>query len=105
MIKSLGTALLSAVCQREACNSGREAEQNLQKMRGRRSKDHDTSCEQLGGFRQYYFNSYGDFARLASHMLCEIGANNMAQIVDEANAVFGPVGRYRPFAIATTIAR
>jgi hypothetical protein len=45
-----------------------------------------------GGFHQYYFNSYGDFARGASRMLREIGANNMAQIVDEANAVFGPVG-------------
>jgi hypothetical protein len=45
-----------------------------------------------GGFHQYYFNSSGDFARYASRMLREIGAKNMAQIVDEANAVFGPVG-------------
>lgn len=45
-----------------------------------------------GGFHQYYFNCYGNFAHLASPMLREIGAKIMAQIVDEANAVFGPTG-------------
>src|SRR5882724_10073423 len=45
-----------------------------------------------GGFHQYWFNSYGDFARLASPILREIGVSNMAQIVDEANAEFGPGG-------------
>ena len=45
-----------------------------------------------GGFHQYYFNSYGDFARHAARMLREIGASRMAEIVDEANAVFGPGG-------------
>jgi len=45
-----------------------------------------------GGFHQYYFNSYGDFACRVSSMLREIGANHVAQIVDEANAVFGSVG-------------
>jgi hypothetical protein len=45
-----------------------------------------------GGFNQYYFNSYGNFARLASPMLRQIGANHMAQIVEEANALFGPAG-------------
>jgi len=45
-----------------------------------------------GGFHQYYFNSYGNFARLAPGMLRGIGASHMAQIIDEANAVFGPLG-------------
>jgi hypothetical protein len=45
-----------------------------------------------GGFHQYYFNRYGNFAWLAHRMLREIGASHMAEIIDAANAVFGPVG-------------
>jgi hypothetical protein len=45
-----------------------------------------------GGFEQYYFNSGGDFATMAPSALREIGAHEMARIVDEANAHFGPVG-------------
>jgi GGDEF domain-containing protein len=45
-----------------------------------------------GGFHQYYFNGYGNFARLAPRMLRQIGASQTAQIVAEANALFGPEG-------------
>jgi len=45
-----------------------------------------------GGFDQYYFNSAGDYARCAPAALHEIGAHKMAQIVERANALFGPDG-------------
>ncbi len=45
-----------------------------------------------GGFDQYYFNSSGDQSRLAPEALRAIGANRMAEIVTQANAVFGPDG-------------
>jgi hypothetical protein len=45
-----------------------------------------------GGFDQYYLNSSGDHAHDAPRALRAVGAETMAQIVDDANAVFGPGG-------------
>lgn len=45
-----------------------------------------------GGFDQYYFNGAGEHARLVPAALHEIGAHKMAQIVERANALFGPDG-------------
>src|SRR5262245_35236339 len=45
-----------------------------------------------GGFDQYYFNSYGDYALLAPAALREIGAISMAALVERANSAFGPGG-------------
>ena len=45
-----------------------------------------------GGFDQYYFNSGGNFAKLAPGALRFIGAHAAAQIVESANARFGPNG-------------
>jgi hypothetical protein len=45
-----------------------------------------------GGFDQYYFNSSGDQSRFAPDALRAIGAHQMADIVSQANAVFGPGG-------------
>ena len=45
-----------------------------------------------GGFFQYYSNSAGDNSLLAPSKLRAIGANNMARIVEEANAIFGSAG-------------
>jgi hypothetical protein len=45
-----------------------------------------------GGFDQYYFNSYGDFALKAPAALRKIGATTMASIVEAANAIFGANG-------------
>jgi Domain of unknown function (DUF4375) len=48
-----------------------------------------------GGFDQYYFNSSGDRAFFAAEALERIGASQMAAIVREANALFGPEGPSR----------
>jgi hypothetical protein len=45
-----------------------------------------------GGFNQYYFNSYGDFALEVPGYLRAIGADQAATIVETANAAFGPDG-------------
>lgn len=45
-----------------------------------------------GGFEQYYFNSYGDQAKRVPSALRLIGAGQMAELVERANAVFGPEG-------------
>ena len=45
-----------------------------------------------GGFSQYYYNSSGDHAMHAPGALRAIGANQMAGIVDKANAQFGAGG-------------
>jgi Domain of unknown function (DUF4375) len=45
-----------------------------------------------GGFDQYYFNSSGDQANFAPKALRAIGAERIAAIVTQANAVFGPDG-------------
>ena len=45
-----------------------------------------------GGFSQYYFNSHGDNSAYAPAALRAVGANAMARIVDQANAVFGRAG-------------
>ncbi len=45
-----------------------------------------------GGFEQYYFNSYGDQAKSAPSALRVIGANRMADLVEQANAAFGLKG-------------
>jgi hypothetical protein len=45
-----------------------------------------------GGFHQYYFNSSGDYAYFAPTALRKIGALSMADIVERANAAFGPGG-------------
>jgi hypothetical protein len=45
-----------------------------------------------GGFDQYYFNSYGDQAKICPSALRLIGANRMAELVELANAEFGPDG-------------
>jgi hypothetical protein len=45
-----------------------------------------------GGFDQYYLNSYGDFAVPVVGFLRTIGAQNMAQLVEEANSRFSPSG-------------
>ena len=42
-----------------------------------------------GGFDQYYFNSYGDQAQIAPAALRQIGATQMAALVERANAQFG----------------
>lgn len=48
-----------------------------------------------GGFDQYYFNSAGDLAFHAPVALRKIGAHHMAQIIDDANKLFGPNGPAR----------
>ncbi|MCC4597476.1 DMP19 family protein [Xanthomonas campestris pv. phormiicola] len=45
-----------------------------------------------GDFDQYYFNSYGDQAKMAPSALRAIGANRMAEIVELANTEFGQEG-------------
>jgi hypothetical protein len=45
-----------------------------------------------GGFDQYFFNSWGDYAFFAPSALERIGAPTMAAIASRANAVFGPDG-------------
>ena len=45
-----------------------------------------------GGFDQFFFNSYGGLGPAASAALRAIGASQMAEIVDEAIARFGPGG-------------
>ena len=45
-----------------------------------------------GGFEQYFFNSAGDLARDAPSALRRIGASKMADVVEAANATFGPKG-------------
>ena len=45
-----------------------------------------------GGFDQYYFNSSGNQAVWAPAALRMIGAAQAADIVERANAVFGPEG-------------
>jgi hypothetical protein len=45
-----------------------------------------------GGFDQYYFNSAGDHAIEAVTSLEAIGANHTADLVKQANALFGPAG-------------
>jgi hypothetical protein len=45
-----------------------------------------------GGFHQYYFNSAGDTAYYAPTAMRAIGARAMADIVERANARFGPDG-------------
>ena len=45
-----------------------------------------------GGFDQYYFNSYGNYADRVIGYLKSIGAPNMARIVERANERFGPTG-------------
>jgi hypothetical protein len=42
-----------------------------------------------GGFDQYYFNSSGDHALDAEESLKAIGAKHTAQLVKQANALFG----------------
>ena len=48
-----------------------------------------------GGFDQFYFNGVGDLAFFAPAALRLIGAHRMADIVIQANAVFGPDGPAR----------
>jgi hypothetical protein len=45
-----------------------------------------------GGFDQYYFNSSGDHALDAEESLTAIGAKQTAQLVEQANALFGASG-------------
>lgn len=45
-----------------------------------------------GGFNQFYYNSAGDIANEVVHSLNEIGAPKTAQIVLEANRLFGDFG-------------
>jgi hypothetical protein len=45
-----------------------------------------------GGFSQYYFNSYGDFAAETPTHLRSIGAHQAAGLVEQANLAFGPGG-------------
>jgi hypothetical protein len=45
-----------------------------------------------GGFDQYYFNSSGDLAGDAVESLNAIGAKNTADVVRQANALFGAGG-------------
>ena len=45
-----------------------------------------------GGFDQYYFNSYGDFAAETPSLLRAIGADQAAALVEQANAAFGIAG-------------
>jgi hypothetical protein len=45
-----------------------------------------------GGFDQYYFNGSGDQAFYAPDALQSIGARKMADIVTNANKMFGPDG-------------
>ena len=45
-----------------------------------------------GGMHQYLLNSSGDFARETPDVFRRIGAAEAAQILDEANAFFGPNG-------------
>jgi hypothetical protein len=45
-----------------------------------------------GGFHQYYFNSAGDTAYYAPTAMRAIGARAIADIVERANARFGPDG-------------
>ena len=49
----------------------------------------------MEGFDQYYFNSAGERAFFAAEALERIGALQMAAIVREANAHFGPEGPSR----------
>jgi hypothetical protein len=48
-----------------------------------------------GGFEQFYFNSAGDLAFFAPTALRLIGANRMADIALQANAILGPDGPAR----------
>src|SRR5262245_26051520 len=48
-----------------------------------------------GGFAQFYFNGAGDLASFAPTALRLIGADRMAEIVTQANAMFGPEGPAR----------
>lgn len=45
-----------------------------------------------GGFDQYYFNSYGDFAAETAAHLRAIGAHQAAVLVERANNAFGAEG-------------
>lgn len=45
-----------------------------------------------GGFDQYYFNSYGDFAAETPSLLRTIGAHQAANLVERANSAFGHEG-------------
>lgn len=45
-----------------------------------------------GGFHQYYFNSSGDHALDTEEFLKAIGANHTADLVKQANALFGAAG-------------
>jgi hypothetical protein len=45
-----------------------------------------------GGFDQYYFNSYGDFAAETPSFLRAIGADHAAALVEQANTAFGAEG-------------
>ena len=48
-----------------------------------------------GGFVQYFFNSVGDYAHEAPSAFREIGALLTAEVVEQANALFGPNGPNR----------
>jgi Domain of unknown function (DUF4375) len=45
-----------------------------------------------GGFDQYYFNSSGDHALDVEESLKAIGAKHTAQLVEQANTLFGATG-------------
>jgi hypothetical protein len=45
-----------------------------------------------GGFTQFYFNSSGELARSAEQAARVVGCDEVAEIVREANALFGPGG-------------
>ena len=45
-----------------------------------------------GGFDQYYFNSSGDHALVAEESMKAIGARHTAELIKQANALFGAAG-------------
>ena len=45
-----------------------------------------------GGFHQFFFNSYGECAHFVPIALRILGAPQMAQLAERANAIFGDAG-------------
>jgi len=48
-----------------------------------------------GGFAAYFFSAYGDFASETLAALSRIGAHDVASVLREAIALFGPTGPSR----------
>jgi hypothetical protein len=58
-----------------------------------------------GGFSQYFFNSWGDYAAETAAALHHLGASRMASLLESAMAEFGPDGPPRDRDVRATRVR